>query len=311
MAADPSLGVSAQPLLIPAVPKSDAPGFGGAAPEHWLFTFGDKTQTDLLSPLDPQLRIFPAGAFAAIDPTMAKVIEDLKALLAARPAEITGTIPVLPLIPAAQVLHAQPRYLDFQNGSGVSFVTAYAQDVSPILRDRTFYTFQGLTKDGQYYISLFYPVTTGVLPQTVEETPAAKDMDAFVKGFDQYLADTTALLSDPATAYEPDLVILDNLMTSLNVAPPAPPAPPASAQAAPTPVPRRTGGSELDGDDDGRGQRALGARHAQPDHRHPSPRRASGSRRPQRGRQLDPGEAERRRAGLDQRNLPALGSGVG
>ncbi len=222
-AADPALAVSPQPVLVPAVAKSDAPAFGGAAPDHLLFSFGDKIQPELIAPNDAQLRIFPAAAYAAVDPSIAQTIAELTALLANRPAEITGTLPVLPPLPAAQVLHAQAQFLDFRNGAGLRFLTAYAQDVSPITRDRLFYTFQGLTADGKYYIVLFHPVSSAALPATFEETPAATDMDAFVRDFDLYLAETVALLdAQPAAEFAPDLALLDGLMQSLDVAPTAP-----------------------------------------------------------------------------------------
>ena len=72
-----------------------------------------------------------------------KDIADLKNLLATKPAVITGSIPVLPVIPAAQVFHVKPQYLDFKNGSGVGFVTYYSQAVNPITAKDLFYTFQG------------------------------------------------------------------------------------------------------------------------------------------------------------------------
>jgi uncharacterized protein YraI len=65
-------------------------------------------------------------------------------------------------------------------------------------------------------------------------------MDAFVRDFDQYLADTVALLGgQPADAFAPSLALLDGLVQSLEVAPTAPamavaeiPAEPAAAAAA-------------------------------------------------------------------------------
>ena len=62
---------------------------------------------------------------------------------------------MLPILNAAQVFHAQTKYLDFNDGSGVGFVTYYAQDVSPVTRDQIFYSFQGLTDNGKYYVGCF------------------------------------------------------------------------------------------------------------------------------------------------------------
>ena len=66
------------------------------------------------------------------------------------------------------------RYLDFPS-DGVRFITRYAQDVSPVTNQSVFFTFQGLTSDGQHYVSLFWPVDTSSLPNTDEEALEADE----------------------------------------------------------------------------------------------------------------------------------------
>ena len=65
---------------------------------------------------------------------------------------------------AEQMVNAQVEYLDFDGGSGVRFITHYGIDEAPITEHGTFYTFQGLTDDGQYYVAYYHPAPTGILP---------------------------------------------------------------------------------------------------------------------------------------------------
>ncbi|MDQ3700234.1 MAG: hypothetical protein M3442_04845, partial [Chloroflexota bacterium] len=109
-------------------------------------------------------------------------------------------------------------YLDFPGGSGIALVTAYGQVVSPLTRDRTLYTFQGLTQDGQSYISLVWPVETSTLPATYNEGLAGQTYEAFAQQYDAYLARTTQTLNAQApAAFAPDLSLLDGLLRSLRI----------------------------------------------------------------------------------------------
>jgi hypothetical protein len=166
----------------------------------------------------PQVVVFPAADYAALSADAASQIALLQALLVERPAIPGGPLPYLPLVNAAQVLASQPAYLAFQNGAGMRYLTALAQEVIPVTNRALFYTFQGLTDDGAYYVAAFFPLTTAALPDTIEVT----DWDGFNAGFSGYLAETRALLADlePA-AFTPNLSLLDLAVTSLRVEPAA------------------------------------------------------------------------------------------
>ncbi|WP_045235306.1 hypothetical protein, partial [Deinococcus pimensis] len=94
-------------------------------------------------------------------------IEVLRALLRARPAlpSRDATLPYLPTAFAGQVLHGAVRFLDFPGGAGVRYLVAYSQEVAPLTRGQVFYTFQGLTRDGKYLVSLDHPVDVPFLPR--------------------------------------------------------------------------------------------------------------------------------------------------
>lgn len=212
---DGQLG-SAAGRTVPAMPVSPAPGLGGAAPEHVRFTFG--SDSTVFNPRTPQLMIYPTAEMDALDPQIAQTIDDLRALLDARSIGNVDSIPVFPLIPAAQVLRAQTDILEFDGGAGARFVTAYAQNAAPLSNEQVFYTFQGLTNDGQYYVSLFWPVTTAVLPATDAEAQASIDPATFGQQFDQYRAALVDRLNaEPGDRYTPDLFALDGLVRSIRI----------------------------------------------------------------------------------------------
>lgn len=241
LSVDPgSLATRVEVISQPGTPYSDAPAFGGAAPAHLALTFDQDPLSD--SPLARQLRAYPVDAwrelFQAHDPALIdERIEGLKRLIADRPTNLAGPrsgqneIPVLPIIGASQVMVAQPRVLDFAGGSGIAFVTTYAQDPQPLTNDNLFYTFQGLTADGRTWISLFYPVRAEGLPASFADSPAAADPQTFMTGFPAYLDQATkdldALKPDQ---FSPDLGQLDALVKSIAL-PAASDAPMASASA--------------------------------------------------------------------------------
>ncbi len=218
--ADHPLALKTRGKLMPAIPKTAEPGFGGAAPAHVLFTFGANQHPYILSPRDAQLRVFPVAAYRRIDPALSRVIDDLRDVLAKQPVEFTSDIPVLPLINAAQIFRARVRYLSFQNGAGVRFVTAYVDELMPVTNQNILYTFQGLTSDGNYYVSFFYPLTTPALPDNAGYTQAAEDIDAFIRNFDRYLSDAVNTIErQPADSFTPSLAALDELIASLRAMP--------------------------------------------------------------------------------------------
>jgi hypothetical protein len=126
-------------------------------------------------------------------------------------------VPVFPPFNAQQALHPQLKYLNFQNGEGVRFVTFYEQDPAPITNDGLFYTFQGLSADNKYYVTAFFPVRTDKLPNAYKDVEI-KDFDAWAKQYPDYLSKTDALLNGLAPAeFVPALNLLDELLMSLQV----------------------------------------------------------------------------------------------
>ena len=216
---DPALGKSVSTQIMPAVPKTEGPAFGDAAPQHVLVSFdGEAPNPD--DARQRHINIYPVEGLRSIDPSISKIIDQLKQTLQRKPKTIRGAAPFLPAYNASQLFYSNLEYVKFANGEGLRFVTAYAQDVEPITNEGIFYTFQGLTSDGKYLISAVYPVAAEGLPKKFDDTPAATDYEAFAKGYEKYLDVTTAQLNKlTPQQFTPDLSKLDNMMASLQAEP--------------------------------------------------------------------------------------------
>jgi len=206
-----------------AAGDANAPGPGAGEPASIRFTFPGDTVEGYVSPLQRQIVFYSVADYQALL-TAEGVAEDqnpisqLTALLAEKPAPpsgtISGTLPLLPQLPGSQVFHAQVKYLTFKSGTGVRYLTRYTFDVSPIANDNLFYTFQGLSNDGQHYVSFFYPIQASALPTTSAD--AKTEAAAMERDYDAYILDITQKLDElVATGFTPELATLDGLVESL------------------------------------------------------------------------------------------------
>ncbi len=124
-----------------------------------------------------------------------------------------SNLPFLPMWNAAQMFSANVEYIDFQNGSGLRYLTMFGQAIYPIDNMNLFYTFQGITDDGRYYISAILPVIHGGLPN--DGASLLDDYEGFIENWDNYLAETLTFLEEqPPQSFLPNLEDLDAMMSS-------------------------------------------------------------------------------------------------
>lgn len=174
--------------------------------------------------LPTAVRIYPIAAASAPEYQYAmETITALQTLLAQRPdlntymdpATPAGTmsLPRLPLVNAAQVLRARAKYVDLGTLSGVSYLTTYAQGLMPFASQSFWYTFQGISSDGQYYVAVDIPVYTDLFPY---EIPADFDYDTWFAALNQYNADSLNALNmaDP-NAFMPSLNSIEQMVGSM------------------------------------------------------------------------------------------------
>jgi putative hemolysin len=185
----------------------------GVAPEHLRFSFDDYIIPEVF--FEPQVLVYPVVEFAALSERAAATINDLQQILADKP-EALERIPFLPLPGGPQSLQIQVAYIDFQTGAGVRGVLWGGQG-TPVNNRELFYTFQGLTSDGNYYVSVILPVSHSTLPADGFEIPG-DDLQLFMANFETHLAEVEQQLgAEDPSSFMPQLALLDEVIQSLEV----------------------------------------------------------------------------------------------
>jgi hypothetical protein len=118
--------------------------------------------------------------------------------------------------------------------SGVEYVTAFSFDVSPFAATDFWYTFQGLSADGAWYVAVDAIIEASMFPDEVTARDARQVSNA--ARYARYLTESQATLdsADPS-AFDPPLTSLQELVQSLAFGETT--APVASASPASSPVP--------------------------------------------------------------------------
>lgn len=176
----------------------------------------------------PQIYIYPAQAYAELVPAAFESIHRLNNILGNPGAPISADqLPTVPFINARQVFASNVQVVSFQNGAGVRFLTEYAQYAAPVNNHELFYHFQGVTRDGAYYVIAILPITVPVLAEASDPAatlpaggiayPDINDPNADWQG---YYTDVTDLLNATSSdTFTPAIEQLDLLIESMLIAP--------------------------------------------------------------------------------------------
>jgi hypothetical protein len=139
---------------------------------------------------------------------------DLASYMAVPEDMSDNSLPFLPVYPAGQVIRARAQYVEFAAVTGISYVTVYRQDASPFLGNEFIYTFQGLSTDGQYYVSAIFRLSTDLFP--AEPDPNV-DMEAFIAHINEYFTESITTLNEAAPEdFMPPLTTLDAVIQSIS-----------------------------------------------------------------------------------------------
>ena len=210
---DPTLGSSVTCEIVPAKNKPQA-------------TYPQYTNATILGyPLtgnyfEPVIEVYPVSDYAALLPDLiSSRVAELQNLVAG--GAPTGTsYPFLPIFNAVQVFHSNFGLLSFMNGSGIRFLTQYAQYSAPINNNELFYTFQGLTEDGSYWVSITFPINHPILPANASTPPNGWTLEQLNANYDVYKTDIISQLeAQSSDSFIPSMVALDTLVKSIQVAP--------------------------------------------------------------------------------------------
>ena len=207
-----SLAAGFQTETIAAVPVSENAPYWEKLPEHTRITLQGYPVSS--HSMKPQIFICPAEELRQLNEAAGSQTYSLQFLLD-NPHEIER-MPFMPLLNASQMMHAHVQFLDFKDGQGLRYVTEYAQGIVPINNNELIYTYQGLTRDGKYYVAAVLPVNHPGLPANGNIN--GNEPPEFNGDFPAYLAKAVMFLNpQPANSFIPDLTQLDAMMGSLEV----------------------------------------------------------------------------------------------
>lgn len=177
---------------------------------------------------EAEIYIYPALDYAVMVPGAFESIHRLDNILYAPGGPmINDELPAVPFFNAQQVFASNIQLVSFQNGQGVRFVTEYAQYPASANNNDLFYHFQGVTRDGDYYIVAILPITAPELAETSDGGAAlpsggvpypyfanpGADMQSY------YTSVVDVLNATPAETFSPTISQLDLLIQSMRINP--------------------------------------------------------------------------------------------
>jgi len=166
----------------------------------------------------PQIMLYPIKEYADANSAAGDIFNSLNAALSGSRLE-PQRAPFLPMWNAGQVFNAKNSFFGFQNGQGVRYLSCHAQAIVPVDNVCLFYTYQGKTVDGNYYLSVVLPVK---LPALDQQEYKSKFDPANMDGpkYESYLKEMLSVLEKAKpTDFTPSLDDLDALVRSLSAAP--------------------------------------------------------------------------------------------
>jgi hypothetical protein len=205
--------------MVSAADPNSAPW--DLAPAHSEFTLTSYQLQDKFH--QPKIFIYPADEYAQMQPNVAENIQRIKNIVAGAPLA-KDIMPSVPFFNAGQLITASMKVITFQSGSGIRFLTEYAQYPAPINNHELIYHFEGLTSDGKYYIIAILPITAPILAETDKPdavVPAGGvPIPADSGPNEAYYTEVTDKLNVlAADDFQPALPVLDALIQSLIVTP--------------------------------------------------------------------------------------------
>jgi hypothetical protein len=184
---------------------------GGLMAEHTVVQFSPYPLAGTA-----RIAVFKSTDYAAYDDSLKTTIDALAA----------GQDSFQPLPKSlAGNFYASARQVTFKNGHGIRYLTQAMSGYAPVNNGDLIYFFQGISKDGQYFISAIFPINapflvpdgrnSSTLPEGGIAFPANPDAPG---AFSQYLDEISQKLNGTdAAGFTPSLAQLDVLIGSLEI----------------------------------------------------------------------------------------------
>ncbi len=192
--------------IVPAVPNNhDEPPFMNGEPEHFRVQFDNDKLSNYTNFLERQVVVYPLAQYGKLfkgkeKAEFDKIVWKLQTANSKKSDAGMKTLPILPAAEAFEVFHSHVKHLLFKQGKGIAYVTCYMQDDAPINNGDFFYTYQGITDDLKYYVSVFVPVQAKGLPKDSPSTKAKEFLNKL-----------------PSSSFTPDLDQIDKMVESISV----------------------------------------------------------------------------------------------
>lgn len=198
---------------------------GGPQPAHTQFMFYSGEEVPNYPFMAPfSVHLYRLDAVEGYEYVQQQVA-DLRDLLAQRPdlssymvgldVARNAALPYLPPLNAAQAIRARAEYMETPGFEGIAYVTVFRQDVSPFVGREFFYTFQGLSRDGKFYVGATVWLNTALFPAEIGDM----DYEAFFAVYSEYLVESIATLNAAsASDFTPALDAVDAIFASFDTA---------------------------------------------------------------------------------------------
>jgi hypothetical protein len=222
---DTALASSVWGEVLPRLVTDDGP-FWENLPQHVRFILNSYPVPREF--WTPNVSVFPVRELLRDQPLVESDVNTLRSLIARRP-NLRSQYPLLltdrpgitpppyvPPINAGQIVSPKMEYVNFANGSGIRYLTYLSQGLSPISTNGLIYVYQGLTSDGNSYVSVIVPVESAIQ----RDAPPLEDEQILA-----YNRDIAQSLDRASNAdFTPNLTLLDDMVRSIRIgaAPPIP-----------------------------------------------------------------------------------------
>jgi hypothetical protein len=216
------IGNGAQAETIDAVPPSEDMPWWEIAPTYNKYLIQNYALANTFH--EPAVYVYPVDEYIQMNKDVADTVDKLRTIINTPSQSMPEYLPFLPTFNAGQVFHSNEQSLTFQNGTGIRFLTQYAQAPYPVNNHSLFYTFQGITNDGVYYVSAILPINAVFLsPDGNPDTPLPADgvpfdWENFENTTQHFELVKQKLNVTDSNAFTPSLINLDALIQSIRIA---------------------------------------------------------------------------------------------
>lgn len=225
---NPQIFVKVEPETIKEQPLQNA----GDKPDsvypahtafHLKYKTGERAATISVFPIADYRRMYAVskGNMESFDENL----KDLRKAIKDENFRVGDQVPVIPFYDASQTITARVKYLSFESGAGIFFLTQYNQDFANLVNNEELtYFYQGITADGKKYVLAEFPASAAFLPKNNQadefegyKLPVTAD-DFNEKNYNEYITKITQRLENlPADEFEPSLKAFEEIISSLKI----------------------------------------------------------------------------------------------